>query len=388
MSDSSRQICGTDPFATPRRVLHVAQPPDGGVARYVDQITKFQAEHGWKIHAATAFRTTGSGVIWHEWCAVRNPLKGVVHEGAALTAVLRQATPDVVVLHSSKAGLVGRLTLRGSVTTVHVPHAWSFLSMAAGPAQGALAWERLAGHWTNATILVSPGEAEIGTRRRMRAPQFVVENPVPEGWLDVPLADRRQSRALLGIPEGPTAVCVARLSRQKGIDVLMDAWAHLRSTWPSQRTPEPNLLIVGGGDPGAIAALARPGIMFVGAVDNPRAYLDAADVFVLSSRWEGLSLAMLEAMASGRSVVTTDVAGSHLVTRSGCGAVVPIEDSLTLASELRARLIDGELARREGLRAREYVSAHHRPEDAYTRFSAVVARAHAFGVPASRRTHH
>ena len=72
-----------------------------------------------------------------------------------------------------------------------------------------------------------------------------------------------------------------------------------------------------------------------------------------------MSLAVLEALACGRSVVVTDVPGMAEVVRPGAGAVVPLGDATALAAAVAARLLDGALRAREGAAARRLVERTH-----------------------------
>jgi glycosyltransferase involved in cell wall biosynthesis len=292
-----------------------------------------------------------------------------------LAGIIERVDPAVVVLHSAKAGLVGRLVLRSSRPTVYLPHAWSFLALSAKLAPAALNWERQAARWTNAVIAVSDAEAELTVQRGIHVPLFVVRNPVPPGWPQVDAADRAAARSALGLGDAPLAVSVGRLSRQKGHDVLIEAWPRVL-----RRVPQAQLVIVGDGElRQQLAGLGTPGVTFVGAMPDPRPWVSAADLVVLPSRWEGMSLAMLEALSAGRSVVTTDVAGSEVVTRSQAGAVVPVEDPIRLADALAERLSGQVDADAEGRLGADHARLEHDRNRSLGRASAVVSRAHAFG---------
>jgi glycosyltransferase involved in cell wall biosynthesis len=148
--------------------------------------------------------------------------------------------------------------------------------------------------------------------------------------------------------DAPLAVCVGRVTRQKGQDVLLAAWPRVRSECPDAR-----LAVVGDGD--QLAALsarvqAEPasGVTFAGAVDDVRSWLAAADLVVLPSRWEGLPLTVLEAFATGRPVVASRVPGLAEVVPSPVGALVPPEDPAALGDALARRLRDPDLCRAEG----------------------------------------
>ena len=369
-------VSGVDPFSLGLRVLHVYQPVEAGVPRYANAAAEFQAARGWTVHMANPEPVGSLDVQEHQWRATRNPLKGVRSESQALAQLLKDIQPDVIVAHSAKAGMIVRGTVRGRIPTVFVPHAWSHLALP-GPAKPvAIAWERLAARWTNAVVAVGAAEASEGVRRHVRAPMFLVRNPVPPRWHFATTQDRSIAREALDLPQGaPIVTCVGRFSRQKGQDSLIDAWRLV-----SKELPEARLLLVGDGPTGDDLRKGAPDtVIFTGATDDPRPFLAACDVAALPSRWEGLSLSMLEAMASGRSVVTTAVAGSEVVADSDCGAVVPVDEPQAFARALLPRLSGLIEADVEGRRGHQYVIDHHDFDTQMARFAAVISRAHAFG---------
>ena len=132
-------------------------------------------------------------------------------------------------------------------------------------------------------------------------------------------------------PTERAVVCVGRICRQKGQDVLLDAWSRLPGD-------DRSLTLVGGG-PDLDSLRERwssPDIRFTGETDRRTAldWMAAADLVVLPSRWEGLALVPLESLAVGTPVVATDVNGTREVLTEGVGSVVPIEDSVRLAAAI------------------------------------------------------
>lgn len=361
-------VSGVDPFDRRMRVLHVLQPTEAGVWRYTADMARFQAQHGWDVHVAGG-RFMPAPVHWHQWVSVRNPLRGLRKEMSALRAILREVRPEAVVAHSAKAGLVARLVVRGAVPTVYLPHAWSFSALTGPMAMAAVGWERFAARYSNVIVGVGEGEVARGLRHGIRAAYFLVPNPVPPGW-DGDLESTPP-------PTQPQVVYVGRLSHQKGVDVLLTAWEGVR-----RRVPEAQLTIVGDGPlHDELRERAGPGVAFLGNVDDPAPHVRAATVVAVPSRWEGLSLAMLEAMASGRSLVVSAVDGCEVVRAADAGAVVPVGEPDALAGALAHRLAYPEVARREGQSAAAYVRRHHDFEIAARRLAAVISRAGAFGRP-------
>jgi glycosyltransferase involved in cell wall biosynthesis len=179
-------------------------------------------------------------------------------------------------------------------------------------------------------------------------------------------ADMEISRAALGIADdAPLAGMVARLHPQKDFETLVRAAALISPELPGVR-----FLIVGDdATPGQrehylairelIASLGvESHFVFAGYQPSARAFLGLMDAFVLSTRWEGLPLTILEAMAAGLPVVATAVDGIPELVQSGhTGMLVPPGDAEALASSLLAVLRDRELAERLGNSGRARVAA-------------------------------
>ncbi len=258
--------------------------------------------------------------------------------------LIRACRPHVVHAHSAKAGLAGRLAVRGRVPTVFQPHAWSFDAVQGREAALALTWERYAARWSTRTLCVSETERRAGEEAGIAARWSVIRNGVDlrhfrpdEGAGRVPA--RAALPLLSGLPTGaPLVVCVGRLCHQKGQDILLRAWQPVAAAVPGAR-----LVLVGDGpDRERLTAQAPPGVLFAGASRDTRPWLHAADVVVLPSRWEGMALAPLEAMACGRPVVLSDVSGARESLPPGHEAhcLVPPQDPRALAAALTNLLTD------------------------------------------------
>lgn len=337
-------------------VLHAVQPTDSGVAGYVAAVAADQLARGWRVVVACpgggrlAAELGTHGVPRLHWPATRSPGADTVPETQRLRQVIRAVRPDVVHLHSAKAGLAGRLALRGARPTLFQPHCWSWLAVRGATARAALAWERLAARWTDMVVCVGEGEAAHARHRRVDARHVVVRNGVDLArFMPANKRARAAARDRLGVgAEVPLAVCLGRVTRQKGQDVLLTAWPQVRRWCPGAE-----LCIVGDG--GLLATLrgcAPPGVRFVPPVTDPRPWYAVADVVVLPSRWEGLSLTLLEALASGCPVVVSDIPGLAEAITVGVGARVPVGDARALADAVALRLNDRDLRVAEAAAAR------------------------------------
>jgi L-malate glycosyltransferase len=150
---------------------------------------------------------------------------------------------------------------------------------------------------------------------------------------------------------------VGRLEWRKGHDVLLAAAERLRGR-------RAQVLLVGDGPLAeelgrrAAALGVASDVRFTGTLDDVRPALAAMDVFVLPSREEGMSNALMEAMAAGRPIVASDVGGNGEVLDGGqLGVLVPPDDALALADAVGALLDDGPRAAALATAARDVVTA-------------------------------
>jgi glycosyltransferase involved in cell wall biosynthesis len=346
----------------PLSVLHVSQPTAAGVAECVRALASDQVARGWRVSVACApkshlaRRVLEAGAEHQAWRARRAPGPTLPAETQRLTHLIAQAKPDVVHLHSAKAGLAGRLALRGRLPTVFQPHAWSFYAVEGPVRAAALAWERFAAaRWTSVVVCASEGERLQGEAAGVKAHWRVIPNGIDLSRIPPPQnGERDAARRRLGLGDAPLVVCVGRLARQKGQDTLLDAWPSVAA-----RVPRCELILVGDGPDRERLELRKvPGTRFVGWQSDVGVWLLAADVVAVPSRWEvGVTLATMEALARARSVVATDVPGVREGLGSGVGQIVPVEDPDELAGALADRLLDPARREREGDAGRRLVEA-------------------------------
>jgi glycosyltransferase involved in cell wall biosynthesis len=222
-------------------------------------------------------------------------------------------------------------------------------------------WQRLVARriatWADVIISCSASVREISIRVEGLPPNRVVVIPNGLDWTAYtkPLACEALA-ALFGIPLGAVMLGnVGRLTYQKGQDVLLQALA---------ATGRPNLHLIIAGMGECETALReqaqRLGITgrvhFVGHRRDLPQLLGALDLYVHASRFEGMPIAVLEAMAAGCPIVATAVNGICEIIEDGLqGWLVPTEDPAALATTIRRALDDPAEGRRRGDRARERV---------------------------------
>ena len=185
--------------------------------------------------------------------------------------------------------------------------------------------------------------------------------------------DRARIRARLGFDAHEKLILyVGRLSPEKGVDFFIRSCAHLNISGQAK------LLIVGDGpEKIKLQELARivglgSKICWSGSVDDVVDYLQAADLFVMPSQFEGQSNAILEAMACELPVIATDVAGNNeLVSHGDNGLLVAYGDEGALAEAICSLLANGQQARELAARAHTCVLERHNLQDVIERFEAL-----------------
>ena len=184
--------------------------------------------------------------------------------------------------------------------------------------------------------------------------------PIPNGvdtarFAPVNAEARQALRQRLGLSGDPIAIFTGRLAPEKRVDQLIQAWPAVRAALPSAQ-----LLLLGTGElEAALKAAAWQGsllngqsVHFAGAQEDVAPYLQAADLFVLPSAAEGLSVAMLEAMACGLPALVTNIGGApDVITHAETGWLIPpdapeqlLHGLLTLLGDPALRLRIGALA--------------------------------------------
>jgi glycosyltransferase involved in cell wall biosynthesis len=152
-----------------------------------------------------------------------------------------------------------------------------------------------------------------------------------------PLApdEKKQLRKELGYEHGPVVVYVGRLVPAKRVDTLIRSWERVRLNFPTAQ-----LLLVGAGeDREKLEAMAGEGISFIGRVDKVENWLQIGDIYVLPSVAEGLSNALLEAMASALPIVVTAVGDAPILIKTNeNGWCIPADDIEALTNALTEAL--------------------------------------------------
>ncbi len=200
---------------------------------------------------------------------------------------------------------------------------------------------------------------DSGLVRAERA--VTITNGIPVARFRPTAERRRRAREALGLAESALVVgCVGRLVAIKNHALLLECLPRLAAQYPDLV-----VVLIGGGNLEAMlrARAAELGlaerVRFAGERSDVTDLLPAFDVFAQPSLSEGLSIALLEASASGLPIVATDVGGNREIVRAGVtGLLVPSGDAVALGAALDALLADPSRRRAYGVAAAKWAEDH------------------------------
>jgi len=320
---------------------------EGGAERIILNLAKAIAERGYPVDLVLA-RAAGP-YIYQVPASVRLvDLRAtrVLTSLPSLVCYLRREQPFAMVsaLFTNVIALISQ-RLSGFPRRIVISEHNTLSSTAQNQAD--LRWQvypRLAGWiypWADEIVAVSNSVANdlAKTTTIPRDRIRVVRNPVVTPDL------RRKSEEALDHPwfkagEPPVILSVGRLTSQKAFDVLIQAFSRVRKKRPAR------LLILGEGEERSrLEALVRQlgleqDVSLLGFVQNPYPYIAQAELFVLSSRWEGLPTVLIEALYLGTPIIATDCpGGSREILKDGeYGRLVPVDCPEVLADTIEAAI--------------------------------------------------
>ena len=304
----------------------------GGITRHILGLSGWLRAHGHKVTLA------GTADVWAgpatEPAFLDLPTRYVAGDGGGIANRLRHTTVaawhlrrwlarnpvDLIHCHESAPALVANIARMGRGIPLAVTYHGSEPERIA-------AFGRIA---AKCDLVITPSHrsaedlASIGgvPQTKLKVIGLGVSRPADDSAADI-AALRAQ---LLGDGDR-VIVTLARLLHQKGIDILIDCVARMKQTHPGYRF----VLAGDGPDEAKLHALARDRglgkyLNFIGRTDQPIRHLRAADLFLLTSRWEALPFTIAEAFQAGTPAVATACSGVVELIDDSVGAVVPIGD--------------------------------------------------------------
>jgi glycosyltransferase involved in cell wall biosynthesis len=346
-----------------RMTLVISSLERGGAERTASVLANAWAEQGHQVTLITLARDDAPAYQLHSAInlrqlrlqipGARNILHGIFRQlriVRVLRSALRQARPDAIVSFMETSNVLTLLAARGLAAAMIVTEHTH-------PAYVRLGWQwrtlrRLSYHRADALVCMT-GPAWSWFQQRIKVKGCIIPNPVISPALTARNENQNGDRAKR------IAIAMGRLSREKGFDLLLDAFSTIAG-----RHPDWSLKILGEGplrneletqirklNLGGRAELA-------GTVDDPFPLLDDADLFVFSSRFEGFGNALCEAMACGLPAISFDCPSGpgEIVRHEVDGLLVPANDVTALADAMDRLMSNSQERKRLAARAPEVVT--------------------------------
>ena len=338
------------------RVLHVAETAKGGVGTYLDELIPLQIE---KLGAPnvtaivpgehrTQLPSVGDDNLLL-FGRPRRSLTALLDLRRQLKTALQDYRPDIVHLHSSFAGAIGRVVIgTGRAKVIYTPHGWPFEMWPSGLKRRAAAQaERMLAARCDRIVAVSDAERRQGIAVGLEGQKIaVVLNGISIEPPRCPSASWDDERLKV--------LFVGRLDRQKGIDTIISI--------ASRHDDSLVLRIIGASVvSNSKQRIAASNVENLGWLDRSdvHAQMQVCDVVAMPSRWEGLSITALEAMRAGKAIVAFAVGGMPEAIEDGItGRLAPAGKSAAFERALLSGTSEG--WRQMG------VAARHRFERLFT----------------------
>ena len=317
-----------------KRVLIISEPGRDGVFVFVDGLIRHLHEKHPGIGVDLLYSSArpgpalpgllaevaARGGIARDLAVGNAPQPRDVRAWLMILQCVRERRPDIVHAHSSKAGALARIAglFPGFPPVLYAPHAYYGMPCLGGIKERLYnGIESVLGR-TSTTHNTSGDERQFAFGRLRLPPRSLVliQNGVDVGrYAPADPEARRESRERLGLPpEAPVLVTVGRVSTQKNYALLYQALDRF--------LPGSGVFFAhaGAGSTGMRASLSQPArerSVCWEHLDEIEVLLRAADAFVLTSLYEGLSLSMLQALACGLSPILSDVLGHRTLAKLG-----------------------------------------------------------------------
>jgi glycosyltransferase involved in cell wall biosynthesis len=343
------------------KILYIiTKSTEGGAQTHISQLSKNLKEEGHEVavmsHPGGWLEdiTKKNGIKYYPNIFLSNSLnifKGLKAKKEIKKAI-KEFNPDLVSLHSSAAGLWGRLAAKRKIKTIFTAHGWSFTEGVPFLRKRiAILVERFISKYADKVICVSEFDESLSHEYNVvpKDKILTIHNGVEIGE-----KTERKYEAPLRI------IFIGRLATAKNPMMLIESFNEL----PDDLKNKAEVILVGGGAYGKEKVEKyisendlNNKVKLLGSLPRNEVFeqLEKSHIFALTSNWEGFPRSILEAMSFSLPIITTDVGGVKESVTSECGFVIPRNDKEKLKEVLTKLLNDTNLIKSLGDKARERV---------------------------------
>lgn len=324
-------------MAKKKKLLHIVEAMGGGVFTYIVDLSNKLCDE-YDIYVAHGVREEIPG-NFREYFDERITLIRVNHftreihpindVGAIreIRRIVRQIQPDIIHLHSSKAGVIGRMSIRGNYKKLYTPHGYSFLMQDTGRGRKMMyyAIEKILGKCKCTTVAC--GYSEYEEAQKITKNVVCIHNGIDLGSIDADIKKAGNVKTDAQDDEGLVVMTLGRICEQKNPKLFNEI---------AEKMPNVKFLWIGDGELRDV--LSSKNIEITGWLERGRAVSEAlrGKVFLLTSLYEGLPISLLEAMYMKKVCVVSNVTGNRDVIHNDvngylCDTVEDFVNAITTA---------------------------------------------------------
>lgn len=338
-----------------KTIVHIAQSA-GGVAEYLYMFLKnFKDENFENILIVSEdykeqlerFKPYTSNIYIVPMVReidLKKDLKSIIE----VRKILKQIKPDIIYMHSSKAGAIGRIALvfNFKAKKLYNAHGWYFNAQISDKKKKIFALiEKILAIKTDRIINISKSEYESALRYKIapKKKMCIIENGIDFTKFKNNDKNREETRKEYNIKENEIVIgVVGRLSEQKDPMTMIKAFELVHKENKNTR-----LMYVGSGElEEEVKKYARENnisdkVIITGWVNNVEKYIPAFDIAVLPSKWEGFGLVLIEYMACDKPIIATNVGGiKDIIKNEENGLLVEGENEKQLYEAIKRYIKD------------------------------------------------
>lgn len=321
-----------------KKIMHIAQSP-GGVERYINMFLKninsneFEniliCSQDYKEENYKGLVSAFESIDMIREINFRKDLKSIIE----VRKLINKYKPDIVYMHSSKAGAIGRIANLGIKNkSIYNPHGWAFNMQCSSRKKKVYIYiEKILAKFVDIIIAISNYEKRSALQEKICSEKKikVILNGIDINEYVNREEDKYVSREIIGIPKDAYVIgTVGRLSDQKAPDTFVKTAALIR-----KEIPNSFFVFVGDGEKRdeiekLILELGLNDCFYIsGWVKEPMDYIKIFDQAMLLSRWEGFGLVLAEYMFSNKPIIATRVdAIPELINHKENGILVEVDN--------------------------------------------------------------